>query len=310
MKKLLFLTFLLPLFSEAQTIPGVNSEHQVSQQQKPFHEPHDLEVKKITLSTGVELEYVEKGKPGGTPVIFLHGLSDSWHSFETVLGFLPDHIHAFSLTQRGHGDSKKPAKGYRPKDFAADVAAFIRQKNLGKVILAGHSMGGVNAQQFALTYPSLLKALVIIGSDPCFRKIPGMKEFQQESRKLEGRPMDRQFIVDFQKSTIARPIDSVYFDVLVDEAMKPTVSVFNQALDGLMEVDFVPQLHKITQPVLITWGDKDAFCYKQGQDLFMKHLKHAKQIIYRETGHSLHWEKPQQFANDLAAFVASVEGRP
>jgi pimeloyl-ACP methyl ester carboxylesterase len=110
--------------------------------------------KRIALKTGVELEYVERGKPDGTPVIFLHGITDSWHSFETVLPNSPENIHAFALSQRGHGDSERPAGDYSPGHFAADVAAFIQQKELGKAIIVGHSMGGVIAQQFVIHYPT------------------------------------------------------------------------------------------------------------------------------------------------------------
>jgi len=42
-----------------------------------------------TLSTGARLEYAESGPGGGTPIVFLHGATDSWRSFERVLPLLP-----------------------------------------------------------------------------------------------------------------------------------------------------------------------------------------------------------------------------
>ena len=38
-------------------------------------------------------------------MLLLHGVSDSWRSFEPVLPHLPASLHAFALSQRGHGDS-------------------------------------------------------------------------------------------------------------------------------------------------------------------------------------------------------------
>ena len=66
--------------------------------------------KLVSLSTGVRIEYVEQGnaEADGVPVIFLHGVTDSWRSFERVLPLLPPSIHAFALSQRGHGDSSRP----------------------------------------------------------------------------------------------------------------------------------------------------------------------------------------------------------
>jgi pimeloyl-ACP methyl ester carboxylesterase len=75
-------------------------------------------VKSAALSTGVTLPYVEQGDPAGTPVVLLHGITDSWRSFEPVLPYLPDSIRAFALTQRGHGDADRPAAAYHPRHLA------------------------------------------------------------------------------------------------------------------------------------------------------------------------------------------------
>ena len=83
-------------------------------------------VKSIELSSEVRLPYVEQGDISGTPVIFLHAIADSWHSFERVLPHLPDSIHAFVVTQRGHGDASRPADGYRPDDFATARRSRVR----------------------------------------------------------------------------------------------------------------------------------------------------------------------------------------
>src|SRR3712207_1254388 len=97
------------------------------------------EIKTVELPNRVRLEYAEQGDPSGVPVVLLHGITDSWRSFERVLPHLPPSIHAFALSQRGHGDSDRPASGYRPRDFAADLGAFVDALGLGPVVVAGHS---------------------------------------------------------------------------------------------------------------------------------------------------------------------------
>jgi pimeloyl-ACP methyl ester carboxylesterase len=261
----------------------------------------------IHLKTGIKLEYVEQGNANGVPIIFLHGLSDSWHSFESVLPNLPSSIHAFAISQRGHGDSERPADGYSTHDFASDIASFIKQKNLGPVIIAGHSMGGANAQQFALNYPHLTRALVIIDSDCSFTDNPGMPEFYQQSMQLQS--IDKTFMDEFQKSTLANPIDAAYYDLLVIEGLKVPASVFKAALTAMMTVDFTNELKNITAPVLIFWGDKDSFCQRKDQDQLMKSIPHAKFMEYKNTGHALHWEDPVRFANDLSAFAEEVKNK-
>ena len=84
-------------------------------------------IKSVELPGRVRLEYVEQGDPAGVPVLMLHGVTDSWRSFEPLLPHLPASLHAFALSQRGHGDATRPVTGYYPQDFAADLAAFIEK---------------------------------------------------------------------------------------------------------------------------------------------------------------------------------------
>lgn len=262
--------------------------------------------KLISLPTNVKLEYVEQGDPNGVPVIFLHGISDSWHSFESVLKYLPRHIHAFAISQRGHGDSERPSSGFLMKDFANDVAAFIKKKKLGRVIVAGHSMGGIVAQQFAVLYPELVKGLVIIDSEANFKDNPGMPEFFNEVLKLEG-SIDRKFMDDFQRSTLSRPIEPAYYEKLVNEGMKVPVKVFRDAFTGIMEADLTKEIKSIQAPVLVFWGDQDSFCPREGQDALVRNIKNSRLVVYEGIGHALHWQEPRRFVKDLMDFVNTVD---
>lgn len=262
----------------------------------------DLTLKTAKLSNGVNLQYAEQGSFSGTPVIFLHGLSDSWHSFESVLSFLPYNIHAFAISQRGHGDSDRPLSGYTPKDFADDVADFIQLHDLKSVYIVGHSMGGVVAQQFAIDYPQLTKGLVIISSAPSFKNNPGVPAFYEQVLKLND-PMDKIFMDEFQKGTLAKPIDPAYYNLLVAEGMKVPVRVFKEVFTGLMNTDYTHQLKNIKAPVLIMWGTKDNFCTQDAQEQLVKEIRDVRLFVYERTGHALHWEEPARFVNDLVGFV-------
>lgn len=115
----------------------------------------------LRLHNGLQLEYAEKGLRGGPTVLMLHGITDSWRSFEPVLPLLPSHWHVLVLTQRGHGGSDKTARQYRTEDFAADAAAFALALDLAPMIVVGHSMGAANALRLALDAPERVQGLVL-----------------------------------------------------------------------------------------------------------------------------------------------------
>lgn len=266
---------------------------------KPFIE------KFIELPGNVKLAYVEQGDAAGVPVIFLHGLTDSWHSFESVLPFLPKTLHVFAITLRGHGNSFKPGKGYHPKDFAADIAEFIKAGNLMPVVIAGHSMGGVVAQQFALDYPQLTRALVTIDSDASFSNNPVLQEFLKEVQHLTD-PVGYEYADAFQRSTTFRPIDKDYYMLLVGESLKVPAHVWKEATEGMMSVDYSAKLKKFRKPALIFWGEQDLYCSKADQEQLASALENSRLQVYAETGHALHWEQPQRFAASLIAFISTL----
>lgn len=262
----------------------------------------------ILLSTGVTMKYVEQGGTGTVPVIFLHGYTDSWHSFEPVLPYLPETIHVFALTQRGHGHSSKNHDRFHMEDFAADVAAFIRQKGLGKAIIAGHSMGGVVAQQFALDYPELTLGVVIISSAPVFHDKPGVMEFRKEVFSLAD-PISYAFAEGFQKSTIENAIDPAWLDLFTRESLKLPARLWKEVMTGILSVDFTQKLSTLEQPVLVIWGSKDMICFRSDQDKLVSGISQAKLLVYEGTGHALHWENPERFAGDISRFAWSFTYR-
>jgi non-heme chloroperoxidase len=292
---------LMTVFSASSQLSIKDSDHYIVWRV----EPSRYEVKRIALSTGVTLEYVEQGAADGIPVVLLHGITDSWHSYEATLQYLPLNIRAIAVSLRGHGDSDHPSQGYEMTDFSNDVAAFIREMKLGQVIAVGHSMSGAIVQQLALDHSDLLKGIVLIDSDASFQTNPGMPEFLEAVMKLKD-PVTYSFADEFQKSTLANPIDSEWYKILVGESLKVPAHVWRGAMSGLMKFNSTPHLNKITVPVLIVWGDKDLICLRADQDFSVNKIPGSKLIVYEGTGHALHWEKPARFAEDLSAFVKRV----
>src|SRR5918997_6553781 len=122
------------------------------------------EGKLIDLPNGIRLSYAEQGEPSGLPILLLHGVTDSWHSFAPLLSYLPPSLRAVAVSQRGHGDSQRPAAGYSPDAFAADLAVFMDAAGFDKAVIVGHSMGSSIAQYFALRYPERVLGLMLVGS--------------------------------------------------------------------------------------------------------------------------------------------------
>ena len=87
----------------------------------------------------INLHYVEQGQ--GQPLVLIPGWSQSVRSFAGQLAGLSDRYRVIAVDMRGHGESPKPAHGYRVARLAQDVSEFLARLDLSDVALAGHSMG-------------------------------------------------------------------------------------------------------------------------------------------------------------------------
>ncbi len=260
-------------------------------------------VKSVELPTGVKLQYVEQGDPSGVPVLLLHGLSDSWHSFETVLPHLPESIRAFALTQRGHGDSTHPEEGYRPHDFAADVAAFMDALGLEAAVVAGHSLGSAVAQRFAIDHPGRTLGLVLAGSFASLAASPVAQGLWDEVVSKMEDPVDPGFVREFQESTLAQPVPQAFMETVVRESLKLPAHVWRATVAGTLQDEFSEELGKIEAPTLLVWGDQDGMVPRGDQDAQTAAIASSRLVVYEGAGHAVHWEEPERFASDLVTFV-------
>jgi pimeloyl-ACP methyl ester carboxylesterase len=262
----------------------------------------------VELPNQAKLCYVEQGDSSGVPVLFLHGASDSWRSFERTLPHLPESIRAIALTQRGHGDSSRPSRGYRCQDFASDLAAFMDALDLRTAVIAGHSMGGVVAQRFALDYPERALALVLAGSSPTMRGNSEVQELWDSAISTLTDPVDRGFVVEFQESTLAQFIPEPFLETVIQESLKVPARLWKAMFASLLQDDWSHEINKIKAPTLILWGDRDAFCSRRDQDALARSISTSQLVVYSNTGHALHWEEPELFADDLVEFVRGLAG--
>lgn len=267
-----------------------------------------IELRNARLPSGITLQFAETGPRTGTPVLFLHGLTDSLHSWDTVMPLLSGEVRALALSQRGHGRSDKPAGGYHTADFARDAAAFIREMDAGPAWVVGHSMGATNAMRLALDAPELVRGVVLVNAFARFRGNEAAESLHREVVVPLADPIDPQVARDFQLSTMATPVDPAFVDRMVAQSLMVPARIWRAALEGLLEDD-VGDLRAIRAPVQLHWGDQDIFAGRDDQVDLLARLRGADLVVYPGAGHALHWEQPARFAERLMAFIRATNER-
>jgi non-heme chloroperoxidase len=259
----------------------------------------------VRLPSGLTIECAEQGQRGGPALLMLHGITDTWRSFEPVLPWLPPEWHVISMTQRGHGGSSA-ATSLRTCDFAADAAAMVATLGLPPVVVVGHSMGAINALRMAIDHPSAVRGVVAAGALASFSDKPGFVDFVRSQMLTLGEQVPRELAESFQRDTVAGPLAPGLLETMVDECLRTPAATWRGAFAALLEDDFSAELHTIEAPVLLPWGDADAFSPESDQQRLERQLPQATRAVYAGVGHALHWEQPRRFAADLIRFSSRL----
>jgi len=98
-----------------------------------------IEKRSIKTADGVRLNVLEAGR--GKPLVLIPGWSQTAAQFRRQLEGLSDRYRVIAIDMRGHGDSDKPAHGYRIQRLAQDVRQALVAMDLQDVTILGHSMG-------------------------------------------------------------------------------------------------------------------------------------------------------------------------
>ncbi|WP_404452212.1 alpha/beta hydrolase [Virgibacillus necropolis] len=114
----------------------------------------------VEISPSLSTYYESSGT--GYPVIFIHPP----HMGQTVFKYqheLSNHFRVITYDIRGHGKSGSSDEDVTIPLLAADLSAFLDALGIDQAIIVGYSAGGSIAQEFVLTYPDRVKALVLSG---------------------------------------------------------------------------------------------------------------------------------------------------
>jgi len=103
----------------------------------------------------------------GEPLIILHGLFGSSDNWMTVAHQLGERHNVFVPDLRNHGQSFHSEK-WNYEAMVEDIWNMVEKYHISNPVILGHSMGGKVAMQFAVTFPNIVKKLIVVDIAPKF----------------------------------------------------------------------------------------------------------------------------------------------
>lgn len=271
----------------------------------------------FTTSDGVKLHYREAGK--GQPVVMIPGWSQTAAQFKHQLSGLSDKYRVIAIDMRGHGESDKPAYGYRIHRLSADVHEFLAAKGLRNVVLAGHSMGcSVIWGYWELYGGDRLSKLVLIDQMPMITANPIWAE---QEKTDAGAILDKNSLYDVTNSLagadgvkttegfITGMFTKAYSRDEVNWAIQQNLKfprpyaarlLYDHATNDWRDV-----LPRINVPTLIVGGKTSLVGWKSQQWMGTQ-IKGSRVEIFEEAeggNHFMFMENPEKFNRIVREFI-------
>lgn len=263
--------------------------------------------RKAALPDGETLAYLQMGDPKGTPVVLIHGYTDSARDWVPMLPYMPKRFRLILVDIRGHGDSSKPECCYDLYDFAYDIKLLLDRLHVRRADVVGHSLGSLIAQRFAEVWPERTNRVVLIsstgGRDPCAAPEPGKFDFEAQIRALkEPLRADSPFMIAWWDSPT--PVNAEFIRRQREDSARIPLRVWIAVLDeGLTMTDLKAQLPRLKAPTLLIWGSKDPIMGPADRASLRAALPHAEVKIFDGLGHNPFWERPRAVADEISRFL-------
>ncbi len=135
------------------------------------------------------MNFIEIGDGPAPRVIFAHGWGRDHRDFIPAAEALGAQTKSVLVDFPGFGKTPRPEGSWTTADYATHLAAFIRERADGKVVLAGHSFGGRVGLRLAVQNPELLAGLVLVASAGIPRQRPLHQRIMSRFRRVPFRTL-------------------------------------------------------------------------------------------------------------------------
>jgi pimeloyl-ACP methyl ester carboxylesterase len=260
---------------------------------------------------GMKIHYCIEGQ--GEPLLLIHGTASSLHTWQGWVNRLKDDFKIIRLDLPGFGlTGPNPSNDYSEKFYAEIVSALVKNLNIGKVHVAGNSLGGSVAFHFATLYTDLTKSLVLIDASGYHfgRKMPfifRMTKYPPIAFLMTY--FSPRFIYELNISQVYGNTDLIT-DTLIDRYYLLSLREGNRQamVDRMQQVENSDNklIDKINVPTLILWGEKDQWIPIEFAHKFKEDIPNSKLIIFPGAGHVPMEEIPIPTADSTRKFIQSL----
>ncbi len=226
----------------------------------------------------------------GEPLVVIMGLGANTHGWDMQIPTFSREFQVVAFDNRGSGRSDKPATRYTIRLFADDTAGLMDALGIASAHVYGQSMGGLIAQELALSYPQRVRAL-LLGSTSCGGRqavaaspehltlMASLNTLSPEEAAEKGLPLlySDEFTARKRQELIARS--------LAEAELRPPPDAFGRQVQAAVRHKAYDRLPQIRCPTLIISGSEDKIVPAENSRILAERIPNAELVVLPKAGH-------------------------
>ena len=242
----------------------------------------------------------------GAPLVLLHCLGADHRFWDDSVAALQSSFDCVTYDLPGHGETPVPAVPYRIADLADQLHRIAERERLGRMSVAGISLGGLVALDFAARFPDSLARLVLIDTAPHY---PEASHASWRARAEVARTRGVAALTDavmqtwFTPQGLAAQTPGVrYAREVLDRASGEGYAL---GCEALIATDLRPALTRVQSPTLVMCGDRDLPLFREAAVAMHEVIAESRLEWLAPAGHASVLEQERQFIDALTGFLRS-----
>jgi 3-oxoadipate enol-lactonase len=254
----------------------------------------------------VRIAYDVRGR--GRPLVLVQGVGIGRWGWQPVADRLARRFQVITVDNRGIGASDSPLGHFSTRAMAQDVLAVLDHAGIQQASVLGTSLGGMIAQELALTHPERVDRLVLVATlpgGPRSRPMPlGTTYLFAAAPFLTDRARLRQFVNNALGPATRRGRPAIAERLAAAKLAHPqSEAVWRAQVAAGMLFNPLGRQRRIIQPTLVIQGTADQVVDPGNAGVLADLLPNARVELFHGAGHLLYWEHPRRFARMVTSFL-------
>ncbi|MFX0020984.1 MAG: alpha/beta fold hydrolase [Candidatus Hermodarchaeota archaeon] len=239
----------------------------------------------------------------GIPLVFIHGWLGTSLEWRYQLFHFNFKNHIILLDLPGFGKSDKPNEDYSIEFFTNQLLDFVRLLGYKEIILVGHSLGGLIAQNIAFNTPNLVKKLILISSTSnIFQSI--RERFIVFWVNILFKLFYKSSLKNIIGKIISPEVEIREFNKLYNSTLKlPKMVVLSTFKNMTYKYKIKKNLFTISQPTLLIFGSNDKIISKSNINELNKFIPNSELLVIENGSHRTMYNNYSRVNEAIERFI-------